>query len=233
MPAKASVDEMIDVVLDADRPLTEADIGERVGVTRRTVSNHREELQNHPAIEYGKVGRATAYWVADESAEPPDMGGGVAPGETMDGSEESNDGLLERLKRLTTSEDDRMAMPGVYILLVAFTAAPVFIGILFIALGSWVLRPFSELYDAIQADEPLGATFYATFFAVIGGEFVALGAVAMALGLHRTALLASASGVALAGIGAFALLGAAFVWAIATAAAWSIADRVSQRGAPA
>lgn len=57
-----SVSEMVEAVLCAEKPLTESEIAERIGVSRPTVAKYREHLQSYADIEHGDVGGSRAYW---------------------------------------------------------------------------------------------------------------------------------------------------------------------------
>jgi len=52
---------MADAVKKAQKPLTESEIGERVGLTRQGVSNYREQLKEHPDLKHDTVGNALCY----------------------------------------------------------------------------------------------------------------------------------------------------------------------------
>jgi hypothetical protein len=73
MAKKVTLDELVAAVHSADKPLTETEIGEVVGVTRPTVANYRDELQSHPEIAYGDVGGSRAYWADEKPSDPQDF----------------------------------------------------------------------------------------------------------------------------------------------------------------
>lgn len=56
------VEEMVKVVLQADKPVTESEIAEAVGYTRQGVSNYREELKLNENIHHDMIGGANAYY---------------------------------------------------------------------------------------------------------------------------------------------------------------------------
>jgi len=78
MVSERKVEAMAEAVVDAERPLTTTDIGDRVGVSDQTVRRARDELKADDRIDYGKVGRSTAFWPAvndedeGEAAEEPE-----------------------------------------------------------------------------------------------------------------------------------------------------------------
>jgi len=75
MAKKVTVDDMVEAIRRADRPVTARDIASACEVTRQTISNYRDELEADNRIEHGQVGTATAYWFVGGET------GGVSPGE--------------------------------------------------------------------------------------------------------------------------------------------------------
>jgi len=55
-------EKMVDVVRDADYPVTEGDIAEGVGVTKQTIANRRGEIVETPAVQTREIDRANTYW---------------------------------------------------------------------------------------------------------------------------------------------------------------------------
>lgn len=75
MPRIATVDKMVDVIRDSERPaLTKQEIADGIDVSWQTIANHEDELQDDPRVEYGKVGKSTAYWLSDQADTPPPSG---------------------------------------------------------------------------------------------------------------------------------------------------------------
>jgi len=75
-----TLEEMVEAVRDADRPLTRGDIAERVGVTRQALDARQDELEADPRLTYDQIGNARAYWIAEEQrVNTGDGGGGVEP----------------------------------------------------------------------------------------------------------------------------------------------------------
>lgn len=67
MPRVATIDKMVQVIRDSEKPvLTKSEIADGIGVSWQTIANHEDELQDDPRVDYGQVGKSTAYWLADE-----------------------------------------------------------------------------------------------------------------------------------------------------------------------
>jgi len=64
MRQKATPDEMVSVVRDAEKPLTTVDIADRVGVTRQTINNYQDDLESHPEVTTANVAGSTTFWHA-------------------------------------------------------------------------------------------------------------------------------------------------------------------------
>lgn len=75
---------MVDGIRDIGRPCTKADIAEEIGVTRQSIANHADELEEDARVEHGKVGTARAYWLHEwADSELEEEGGEDRGGRTV------------------------------------------------------------------------------------------------------------------------------------------------------
>lgn len=71
MPRIVTVDKMVNVIRESDRPaLTKKEIAEGIGVSWQAIDNHEAELEDDPRVEHGKIGQATTYWLAPDADTP-------------------------------------------------------------------------------------------------------------------------------------------------------------------
>lgn len=181
MPQKVTVDDMVQAVRQADKPVTARDIAEACGVTRQTISNYRDDLEEDGRIEHGKVGSATAYWLAEEdgsvNTRPPSDGprqgrrdGAVDEAAERESADSQDDetgsqGFIERL--FAAGEMD---LPGVVLILlivgvVGFAALQVLSG----AYKLYKRKPVVEGWrvDVGAVGKILGLAFGALAFSVV------------------------------------------------------------------
>lgn len=62
------VTDIAKVIATSDKPLTEAEIAEMVGVSRPTIADRRDLMKEHPVIKHGVVGGSRAYWSINEDS---------------------------------------------------------------------------------------------------------------------------------------------------------------------
>lgn len=221
MPKKVNIEELVDVIQEAEKPVTEPEIAERYGVSRPSINRYREELQEHPAVEHGKVGRATAYWVPEDPGEPPG-GGGAAPG----GREDSSGGFLERLRQFSF-EDDRIPLPGLMLILVAVALTGWVVGEVAVRFGHWLRRPFDASTD--PDGELLGPAYFGAFLLQLGvlwvGGMAVVGAV---VGTPTFAEYGLLGGVSFAIVGITYAISGIVVAALSAALSWSTTTRAER-----
>lgn len=220
MAKAVRIDELVEIVLEADRPLTEPDIAERYGVSRPSINRHREELQERPEIEHGKVGRAMAYWSKDETPAPG--GGGAPPGER----EDSSGGFLERLRQFSF-DDDRIPLPGLMLILVAVALTGWVVGEVAVRFGHWLRRPFDASTD--PDSEHFGAAYFGAFLLQLGALWVGgMAAIGAVVGTPTFAQFGVLGGVSFAIVGITYAVAGIVVAALSAALSWSTTTRAAR-----
>lgn len=228
---QVTVDDMVDAIREAERPVTARDIAESVGVTRQAISKRRDELEEDDRVVSGKVGQATAYWLAawHEQVEPELPASAPSPQPSTEETD-SDDGLLRRIFDFGTG--DGMSVPGVMVLLAIFVGIPFFAGLLLRRAGRWVQQPFVSLLQQYFDDDRIGVEFVITFFAIFGTEIAVLAVLAAFLGFPQVAFAGFTTGLAFATVASYLFIGWV-LWAVAAAVSWSISSRVFQSEATA
>jgi hypothetical protein len=181
MPQKVTVDDMVQAIRQADKPVTAREIAEACDVTRQTISNYRDDLEEDGRIEHGKVGTATAYWLAEEdgsvNTRPP--GDGPRQGrrdgtpdepakrESAD-SQEDETGSQGFIQRLFAS--DGMDLPGV--MLILLLVAVVGFAALQVLSGAYKLYKSKTVVEGWRVDvaavgKILGLVFGALAFSLV------------------------------------------------------------------
>lgn len=154
MPPKVTVDEMVHAVKEAEKPLTARDIANKIGVTRQTISNHRDDLESDARVEYGKVGNATAYWFAgDENQSDTGSNGGTLEDED---SPTNRTGKLAQVAGKWSLDLFGTALVGILLFQVA-------------KLGGVLGLASSAAVEVVQA-----AILTIVLFGVLGGAFALL-----------------------------------------------------------
>lgn len=181
MPQKVTVDDMVQAIRQADKPVTAREIAEACDVTRQTISNYRDDLEEDGRIEHGKVGTATAYWLAEEdgsvNTRPPSDGPGQgrrdgtrdepAKRESAD-SQEDETGSQGFIQRLFAS--DGMDLPGV--MLILLLVAVVGFAALQVLSGAYKLYKSKTVVEGWRVDvaavgKILGLVFGALAFSLV------------------------------------------------------------------
>jgi hypothetical protein len=65
---RVPLSDLVAAIQGTEKPLTESEIADRAGVSRPTVSDRREKLQDHPDVGYGQVGGVHAFWDESDTA---------------------------------------------------------------------------------------------------------------------------------------------------------------------
>lgn len=221
---QVTVDDMVDVIREAGQPVTAGDIAEAVGVTRQAIGKRRAELEQDDRIESGKVGQATAYWLAEwKERTKPELPASAPPPQTRGEGSSNDEGFLRRIFNFGT--DEGMTMPGVIVLLAVFVGIPFFAGLVLRRAGKWVQEPFVSLLKQYFDDEGVSVKFMITFLTIFGLEIAALAMVAAFLGFPKVAFAGITTGLALGAVASYLFIGWV-VWAVAAAMSWSISTRV-------
>lgn len=123
MAKKVTVDDMVEAIRRADRPVTARDIASACEVTRQTISNYRDELEADNRIEHGQVGTATAYWFVGGET------GGVSPGEYGTADRDSDSAGVSDGTANTTPQPDTQQFSTLLEQLASRRAWGVFVGL--------------------------------------------------------------------------------------------------------
>lgn len=101
---RVTIDDMVRALRESDKPLTASGIGEATGISMQAVAKRRDELESDGRVAYGKVGGATAYWIADHAREDAD--GGADSADTGRDPPQPKDPVEPR-PQTATSESER------------------------------------------------------------------------------------------------------------------------------